>query len=180
MSTPDAPKAPRYGSSRLRVRMRRLFFPVAARAKLTFYGGSSSAGRASDCGSECRGFKSHLPPQNLETGSALEALPLPKVVTNRQLRYLFEQLSGSSFIFRENFTCTNTPSTVSSPCIVTTYTDFNMEGHVPRLGPGVDSRTARVGGCIGVASQPIYMMPPEIPLKPSCPRHQKQPRRKRN
>src|SRR5215472_15638641 len=26
-------------------------------------GGSSSAGRASDCGSECRGFKSHLPPQ---------------------------------------------------------------------------------------------------------------------
>src|SRR6266568_99612 len=29
-------------------------------------GGSSSAGRASDCGSECRGFKSHLPPQNHE------------------------------------------------------------------------------------------------------------------
>jgi len=110
----------------------------------------------------------------------LEALPLPKVVTNRQLRYLFEQLSGSSFIFRENFTCTNTPSTVSSPCIVTTYTDLNMEGHVPRLGLGVDRRTARVGGCVGVASPPIYMMPLEIPLKPSCPRHQKQPRRKRN
>ena len=26
-------------------------------------GGSSSVGRASDCGSECRGFKSRLPPQ---------------------------------------------------------------------------------------------------------------------
>ena len=26
-------------------------------------GGRSSAGRASDCGSECRGFKSHRPPQ---------------------------------------------------------------------------------------------------------------------
>src|SRR6516165_6778422 len=38
-------------------------FPtLSARAKLTIYGGSSSAGRASDCGSECRGFKSHLPP----------------------------------------------------------------------------------------------------------------------
>src|SRR6516225_3724787 len=40
-------------------------FPtLSARAKLTIYGGSSSAGRASDCGSECRGFKSHLPPQS--------------------------------------------------------------------------------------------------------------------
>ncbi len=27
-------------------------------------GGRSSVGRASDCGSECRGFKSHRPPQN--------------------------------------------------------------------------------------------------------------------
>src|SRR5215470_14361552 len=31
--------------------------------KLKRCGGSSSAGRASDCGSECRGFKSRLPPQ---------------------------------------------------------------------------------------------------------------------
>src|SRR5947209_10598264 len=30
-------------------------------------GGSSSAGRASDCGSECRGFKSHLPPHTAKT-----------------------------------------------------------------------------------------------------------------
>src|ERR1700746_2612157 len=30
-------------------------------------GGSSSAGRASDCGSECRGFKSHLPPHSAKT-----------------------------------------------------------------------------------------------------------------
>ena len=27
------------------------------------YGGLSSVGRASDCGSECRGFEPHIPPQ---------------------------------------------------------------------------------------------------------------------
>jgi hypothetical protein len=32
--------------------------------KTSRFGGRSSAGRASDCGSECRGFKSHRPPQN--------------------------------------------------------------------------------------------------------------------
>src|SRR5215469_13442449 len=35
-------------------------------------GGSSSAGRASDCGSECRGFKSHLPPQVFNQLGTLE------------------------------------------------------------------------------------------------------------
>ncbi len=33
--------------------------------KSSSVGGRSSAGRASDCGSECRGFKSHRPPQLL-------------------------------------------------------------------------------------------------------------------
>lgn len=39
-------------------------FPVLlGHAKLTTSGGSSSVGRASVCGTESRGFKSHLPPQ---------------------------------------------------------------------------------------------------------------------
>ena len=39
------------------------FIPPHDRAKLGPCGGSSSAGRASVCGTECRGFKSRLPPQ---------------------------------------------------------------------------------------------------------------------
>ena len=31
----------------------------------SFYGGLSSVGRASDCGSECRGFEPHIPPKAL-------------------------------------------------------------------------------------------------------------------
>ncbi len=38
---------------------------------LSIAGGSSSAGRASDCGSESRGFKSRLPPQPPSLRSAL-------------------------------------------------------------------------------------------------------------
>ena len=30
------------------------------------YGGLSSVGRASDCGSECRGFEPHIPPKTAE------------------------------------------------------------------------------------------------------------------
>ena len=29
------------------------------------HGGLSSVGRASDCGSECRGFEPHIPPKSL-------------------------------------------------------------------------------------------------------------------
>ena len=39
------------------------FLAFRGHAKLTTSGGSSSAGRASVCGTESRGFKSHLPPQ---------------------------------------------------------------------------------------------------------------------
>src|SRR5712672_2098781 len=39
------------------------FPPAQTSVNLFLCGGSSSAGRASDCGSESRGFKSRLPPQ---------------------------------------------------------------------------------------------------------------------
>ena len=32
------------------------------------YGGLSSVGRASDCGSECRGFEPHIPPTDILLG----------------------------------------------------------------------------------------------------------------
>ena len=35
------------------------------------YGGYSSVGRASDCGSECRGFEPHYPPKRDDRWSSL-------------------------------------------------------------------------------------------------------------
>lgn len=35
------------------------------------YGGSSSVGRAPDCGSGCRGFESRLPPHSLSGGEII-------------------------------------------------------------------------------------------------------------
>ena len=40
------------------------FPPTQTSVNLFLCGGSSSVGRASDCGSECRGFESRLPPQS--------------------------------------------------------------------------------------------------------------------
>jgi hypothetical protein len=42
---------------------RKLFLARFRHAKLRSSGGSSSAGRASVCGTECRGFDPRLPPQ---------------------------------------------------------------------------------------------------------------------
>ena len=35
---------------------------IVNRQIVNVYGGHSSVGRASDCGSECRGFEPHIPP----------------------------------------------------------------------------------------------------------------------
>ena len=42
-------------------------FPIVNRPIVNVYGGLSSVGRASDCGSECRGFEPHIPPQTAVT-----------------------------------------------------------------------------------------------------------------
>ena len=44
-----------------------LFVTESSHVKLLASGGSSSAGRASVCGTECRGFKPRLPPQPFST-----------------------------------------------------------------------------------------------------------------
>jgi hypothetical protein len=70
-----------HGSAKVRADPEFLFGAAAARivgagqtspsaapprhGKLDFSGGSSSVGRASVCGTECRGFKPRLPPQLL-------------------------------------------------------------------------------------------------------------------
>ena len=64
------------------------------------HGGHSSVGRASDCGSECRGFEPHSPPRSV-LPTEREKRPPPKrveVLTKRVLWALFSCIAAV-FIF---------------------------------------------------------------------------------
>src|SRR3979490_452478 len=80
--------------------------------KLIPSGGSSSAGRASVCGTECRGFKPRLPPQSsLSTKNQIHFVFLQNAICREQSHPLRERLRNNHPVkripvMRRQFACT--------------------------------------------------------------------------